>query len=226
MTTPRRDFLSWLGASGAFAALPALRTAPVMPPAHHDPAYQPISDSWDMTWCDRITGKVRGVFDSPGVGEGAALFRAQLWRDEHQEVYGTQAADTSAVVVFRHEAIPLVMNDAFWARFDLGKELKLRDAKGKKWTKVNPITSTPPDTPPKYANYTLPAFMASGGIVLACNMAFADMVSRFQDADKLSRADARTQALAHLVPGVILQPSGGFAVLRAQQAGCGYMLAS
>ena len=220
MTTPRRNFLSWLGAGGALAALPAF------PTTARGAAYRPVSDQWDMTWCDRITGKVRAVFDSPGVGEGAALFRAQVWRDEHNEVYATPASDMSAVIVFRHLGIPLVMNDAFWSRFEIGKELKLKDDKGKKWQKINPIASTPPDTPPKFRDYNLPAFIASGGIVLACNFAFGEMVTRFQDADKLKREDARKRALEHLIPGVILQPSGVFAALRAQQAGCSYLMAS
>ena len=33
-------------------------------------------------------------------------------------------------------------------------------------------------------------------------------------------------ALQHVVPGVILQPSGVFATLRAQEAGCQYLLAT
>ena len=222
MITPRRDFLSWLGAGGLLATggMPAFAATG---PDHH-PA--PVSDKWDLSWCDRITGKVRAVFDSPGVGEGSALFRAQVWRDEYKEVYGTPISDVSAVIVFRHEGIPLVMNDAFWSRFNIGKELKLKDAKGKKWTTINPIASTPPGTPERWANYNLPAFIASGGIVLACNFAFGDMVDRFKEADKLSRDDAKKRALEHLLPGVILQPSGVFAALRAQQAGCSYLLAS
>jgi hypothetical protein len=221
MTTPRRDFLGWLGASGAFAALPHVPLA--THPAIHQP---PISDKWDMSWCDRITGKVRAVFDSPASGEGGAMFRAQIWRDEHKEVYGTETSEMSAVIVFRHEGICMVMNDAYWTRFEVGKEIKLKDDKGKKWATTNPIASAPPGTPPKYASYNLPAFLASGGIVLACNLAFGDVVGRFMKEDKLSKEDARKRALEHLIPGVILQPSGGFAALRAQQAGCSYLLAS
>ena len=37
---------------------------------------------------------------------------------------------------------------------------------------------------------------------------------------------AREMALRHVVPGVLLQPSGVFAVLRAQEAGCQYLMAS
>jgi hypothetical protein len=217
MTTPRRDFLGWLGAGGVLAAGGTPRFSAALP--------APISDKWDMSWCDRLNGKVRAVFDSPGVAEGAALFRAQVWRDEHKEVYGTPLTEASAVIVFRHEGIPLVMNDAFWSRFKVGKELKLKDEKTRKWTTVNPIASTPPGTPEKFANYNLPAFIGSGGIVLACNFAFGEMVQKFIDTDKLSKDDARKRAMEQLIPGVILQPSGVFAALRAQQAGCNYLLA-
>ena len=217
MTTPRRDFLSWLGAGGVLAA--GMNPERVL--AHP----VPVSDKWDMSWCDRVKGKVRAVFDSPGISEGAALFRACVWRDEQNEVYGTPVSEASAAVVFRHEGIPLVMNDAFWARFNLGKENKIKDDKGK-WVTGNPIASAPPGTPEKFVNYTLPAFLASGGIVLACNFAFGEMVGRIKRAEKLSSDDARKRTLEYLIPGVILQPSGVFAALRAQQAGCNYLLAS
>ena len=36
----------------------------------------------------------------------------------------------------------------------------------------------------------------------------------------------RKQAIAYLVPGVILQPSGVFAAIRAQEAGATYLRAS
>jgi hypothetical protein len=223
MTTPRRDFLSWLGAGGVLAAggVPKFRAAG----AGHHPL--PVSDTWDLSWCDRVNGKVRAVFDSPAASEGDAMFRAQVWREEQQEVYGTPVSEASAVLVFRHQGISMVMKDAYWARFGIGKHLKIKDAKGKQWVTGNPIASTPPGGPEQFANYNLPAFMASGGIVLACNYAFGEsVVSRFKKADKLSDDDARKRAMEFLIPGVILQPSGVFATLRAQQAGCHYLLAS
>jgi hypothetical protein len=222
MTTPRRDFLNWLGASGAFAAagMPMIR---VPGHDHHD---VPVSDKWDMSWCDRITGNARAVFDSPAVSGGAAMYRAQAWRDEHKEIYGTAPSGLTAVIVFRHMGIPLVMNDAYWERFEVGKSLKMRDDKGKKWAKVNPIGVPAAGAKGDEAVNNVRAFIDSGGIVLACNFAFGSMVEEFKDADKLSQEDARARAIAHLIPGVILQPSGFFAVLRAQQAGCNFLLAS
>lgn len=42
----------------------------------------------------------------------------------------------------------------------------------------------------------------------------------------LFRAAARARAKEMLIPGVILQPNGIFAALRAQEAGCAYVMAS
>ncbi len=185
----------------------------------------PVADEWDMSWTSRVTGKYRAVFDSPEIAEGAGIVRAAAWSDLYRDVYGVEKSDISSVLVLRHAAIDLVMNDAYWARFDLGKEHKLRDANGKKWAKVNPI-SAQSLTDEKAKRYTLETFMASGGIVLACGWAFRFVASRIAKADKLEPAEARKQALTQMVPGIVIQPNGIFAVLRAQEAGCHFAAAS
>ncbi len=222
MATPRRDFLGWLGAGGVLAAT----GIPLRSPEGRPAAERAVRNDWDMTWVDRLQGKYRAVFDSPEIAEGSAVFRAVMWRNQHQEVYGTAPADLGAVLVIRHEAIALAMSDAYWDRFEVGKEAKLKDPATKEWARVNPVRTTRPDTPPKWAAYNLESFMASGGIVLACNMAFDDVVSNYRTKDKLTREDAVVRAKEQLIPGIILQPSGIFAALRAQEAGCNYIMAS
>src|SRR5438552_3632092 len=69
-------------------------------------------------------------------------------------------------------------------------------------------------------------FIARGGIVLACNLALEDVVETIQKKENATEGDARKQAIAFMVPGVILQPSGVFAALHAQDAGCKYIRAS
>jgi hypothetical protein len=230
MAKPRREFLGWLGASTVVAAT-AGSPLHAGEPGHARRAGDtgprtPLSAEWDVSWTDRIQGKHRAVFDSPAVSEGAALFRAVMWRDQYKEVYGTEPGEMSAVVVIRHTAIPLAMNDAYWARFGIGKEEKLKDPGTKKWYVKNPIRASAPDAPPRWAAYSLEAFMASGGIVLACDLAFRMVIAKFREADKLTGEQARAAAREQLLPGIILQPSGIFATLRAQQAGCSYILAS
>ena len=222
---PRRRFLAWLGSSSLAGAVgfPAVAAAaePEVSGEHHTP----IGDTWNMSWTERVTGKYRAVFDSPEVSDGAALFRAVAWCDMYKEVYGAERQEMSPVVVFRHSAIGLVMGNTYWERFDIGKQAKVKDSKGK-WSKVNPISRGDAAATGASAKYKLESFLDAGGVVLACNWAFGMVVSEVRKKDKLEAAEARTRALELMIPGVILQPNGIFAALRAQEAGCRYILAS
>ena len=63
-------------------------------------------------------------------------------------------------------------------------------------------------------------------IVLACDLALAHYVVPRYAATGLSAAEARAAAVKDLLPGVILQPSGIFAVSAAQDVGCRFVPAS
>ena len=237
---PRRAFLGWLGAVSLLAG--AVRPASGEEPApdtrlpdedavarrfgaEREAAAWTADQDWDMSWVEKLTAPHKAVFDSPGVGKGMALYRAIGWCKQYNKVLGTPRSEMNPVLVYRHESIPLVMDDSYWETFHVGKTVKMKNDKTGKWYTTNPIRTVPPDTPAQWADFDLEHYLADGGIVLACNMAFADVVTQYQDRGKLTRADARTEALKHLVPGVILQPSGIFAVLRAQEAGCEYVMA-
>jgi hypothetical protein len=225
MSNPRRDFLGWLGATTVFASAGAPLAARETADASHAPL-NPVDDKWDVSWVDRIQAKHRAVFDSPEISEGMGLYRTMMWRYQFKAVYGTEPKEMNPVLVIRHSAIPLAMNDAYWAKFQVGKEVKMKDPKTKKWYLRNPVRVTDPGTPPEWADASLEGLMGSGGLVLACNLAFQMVIHNFMQKEKLTHPDATKVAKEHLIPGVILQPSGVFAVLRAQQAGCGYIMAS
>jgi hypothetical protein len=219
----RRDFLNNVAASSLLAAFPL--AVPLSDDERRAPT-KPLDDKWDLTWVDRLRGKSRAVFDSPQAGEGGALFRAVMWREQHSKVFGTPIADLTPVVVFRHAAIPLVMDDAHWEHIGVGKDLKIKDPATKKWSKVNPIAQAQPGAPAEMKDYNIASFIAAGGIVLACNLAFGEIIEQWKDKDKIADEEAEKRAKAHLLPGVILQPSGFFAVLKAQDEGCKYMMGS
>lgn len=185
----------------------------------------PIADTWDMSWTERVAGRYRAVFDSPEPADGAALFRAVAWCDMYKDVYGTERGEMSPVVVFRHSAIPLIMQNAFWEQYDAGKRFKLKDERGK-WARANPVSTGGAAASGNNGKYKVETFMAGGGVVLACNWAFAQLVGTIREQDKLEPAAARARALDLVIPGVILQPNGIFAALRAQEAGCHYIMAS
>ena len=118
------------------------------------------------------------------------------------------------------------MNDEFWERYEVGKHLKMRDDKGKKWAKVNPLGSLGAGADEKSKKYSLAGFQGVGGIVLACGWSFGGAASQIAKKESLEKDAARAKAKTMLMPGVILQPNGVFAALRAQEAGCSYINAS
>jgi hypothetical protein len=185
------------------------------------------SSPWDTSWADKLTGKHRAVFDSVEISAGLGLLRALIWMKDYGEVYGTTPAEMNAVVVLRHNAIWLVMDDEFWAHHKIGELTKIADPVTKQPITRNPVIGPNPfGLPPALADDGLKKVLASG-TVLACNLAFTLLVLDKVKSDlKLDDAKAREMALKHVVPGVILQPSGVFATLRAQEAGCNYILAT
>jgi hypothetical protein len=184
-------------------------------------------DPWDDSWVQRVTGSHRQVFDAPDIAEGNALHQARVFMQGYKDVYGATDADTSAVLVFRHEAIPMVLIDDAWDRYGLGKRLKLKDPTTGKTAKRNPFINGKPDDPHAlvWPDGGLDTLMSRGAVVLACDLAlgyFARTV--IAKADKVDGDEAKRRAKAALLPGVVLQPSGIFAVARAEEAGCHYIL--
>ncbi len=229
MATSRRGFIGWLGSAsllGAVGAPSILRAEAPSQGTGPGGHALPVGETWDMSWTSRVTGKYKAVFDSPEASDGAAVFRAVSWIEQYKEVYNAEPAELTAVVVLRHLGFYLAMNDEFWETYEVGKELKLRDAKGRKWAKVNPLGPAGAGADDKTRKYSLAGFQALGGMVLACGWSFGGAASQVAKKESLEKDAARARAKAMLMPGVILQPNGVFAALRAQEAGCSYIDAS
>jgi len=229
MTPSRRRFLNWLGSASlvGVAARPSMLRADAVRPDGSEPGHAPpIAEAWDMSWTTRVTGKYKAAFDSPEFGYGGAVIRAVAWCGQYKEVYGAERSEMSPVVILRHNGFHLAMNDEYWGIAEVGKELKVRDERGKKWMKTNPVGPRPEGASAGAVKNSIPGFIAAGGIVLVCGWSFGGAVQSIRKAEKLETAAAEARAKAMLLPGVILQPNGIFAALRAQEAGCSYILAS
>ena len=229
MSTDRREFLgTMLAASVApmVGATALRRNGGTSEPPALAPS-RPSASPWDVSWADKLTGKHKAVFDNVEVSMGLGMLRAQLWLKDYAEVYNAQPADMSGVVVLRHGAIWAIMNDEFWKMHKIGELTKINDPATKAPVTRNPFVG--PNViglPPALADDVLKKCLASM-TVLACNVAFSLYVVEKVKADtKMDDAKAREHALTYVIPGVILQPSGVFATLRAQEAGCHYVLAT
>jgi hypothetical protein len=88
------------------------------------------------------------------------------------------------------------------------------------------LSSKRGEVPADFDDVALDKYLSRGGIALACNLAFDDMIELVTKKDGGTPEAARKTALAGMVPGVMLQPSGVFAALHAQDVGCKYLRAS
>lgn len=228
MSSSRRDFVERLagGAAGAvlFGAAPAALSAMPLGVAPTGVT----AGAWDLSWTERLKGEYKVVVDSPEVEEGGGVMRASVWSKGYADAMGTKASQCSTVLVLRHNAIVLAMRSEYWAEYKLGEKEKVNDPVTNKPAVRNPVLLNSKDhgTPAQYDDLALDKFIGRGNVVLGCGLAFEGMVANVKEQDKVSDAAATEKATRMLVPGVILQPSGVFAVVRAQQAGCWYMKGS
>lgn len=222
MTTPRRDFLGWMGATALAGTAPALMIGAPLPMRSAAPPGAPPRSDWDMSWVRRLDGQRKLVFDAPALAEGDPLLRAHVIARQYAEVFGTPVSRQSRVLILRHLGIHFAMNDAYWARFDVGGETGFVDAAGI-GLRVNPVRAAREDVPEPFRDLTLEEFQRSGGIVLACHLALQHYVASRYAATGLSADAALEAAMADVLPGVVMQPSGVFAVAVAQEAGCAYV---
>ena len=181
---------------------------------------------FDDSWTRRVTAaKYRAVFDSPDINEGLALVHATFYRQGYQEQFGVGPSEVIPVVVFRHVGTSMAFNDALWAKYALGERSKLIDPATGKEAVRNPFIRVGKDEKSAMvpSNASIEALLTNGAVILVCNKAATRLAG--QVAAKFGKPveDVRAEFRAAVVPGVLLQPSGVYAVLRAQDVGCGFL---
>jgi hypothetical protein len=212
----RRDFLGQLGAAAA---------ALFAPPIQAEERHVPIDGSpWDLSWVDRLKDvSYRVVFDANDVSDGFALDLTAMFLDQYHEVYGTRDDQARAVIVMRQLGTPLALGDALWDRYAVGEEIKVQDPATHQPARRNPFLRAAPGASPEVAPAKLEALRARGTILLLCNIAANNWASRHATLTHRDIEEVRAEVRTGLAPGVILVPSGVFALIRAQNAGCALM---
>lgn len=226
MNTTRRDFLERVGAGAAvFTGLPLVLTATACAAQSEQAA---SGGDFDLSWPTKLTGRNKAVFDCAQVDSGYGVWRAGAYAAQYQQFMGAAATDMSTVVILRHNAIVLALQQPFWDKYGIGKAKSVTHPVSQEPTDRNPalLSGDADGVPAPFDQMALQKQQSRGVIFLACNLALQDCIDMIVNTDKVSDDEARKAALGYLVPGVILQPSGVFAAVRAQQAGCAYVLSS
>jgi hypothetical protein len=225
MDSTRRDFLGRVTAGAAvFTATPLALALTACAAEGSSQA----AGEFDLTWPGRLTGKHKAVFDMAEVESGYGLWRGNAWVGQYQQFMGATPADVSLAIILRHNAIVLAMNQAFWDKYGVGKAHNVTHPITQQPTDKNPVLlDAAGGVPAPFDAAALPKQQERGVIFLACNLAFMlDVVPMVEKADKVNTEEATRIAKSHVLPGVLLQPSGVFAAVRAQEAGLSYVKAS
>lgn len=215
--TTRRDFLDRLviGGLGAGGVALGLAAFPEALAAESPPGQ---GSEWDQSWLARLNGRVRAVFDVPEIDRGYGVWRASVWSRQFEALRGIPAAQLSTALVLRHNAIVLAMTQEFWDRYGLASPRVEHPLTGAVIARNPALLGAADGLEEPYASFALPQFIARGNPVLACDAALRlQLVPLVMAKDGVPADEARTRAIAGLVQGVILQPSGIFAALVAQQ---------
>lgn len=224
MTPNRREFIEHVGAAAMLSALP-LSVAPTVRSLEERSV--PAQD-WDLTWTARLKGKKhKACFDCTEIESGYGLWRASIWANQY-EASGAKPAELHTVLILRHNAVALALHQDFWDTYGVGKAESVTHPISLQSTDRNPalLTAVRGEVPAAYDTFALPKFLARGGTALGCDLALLKHVRAVQSKDGVSLEEARKRVLAAVVPGVIMQPSGVLAAVRAQEEGCVYVKAS
>src|SRR6187549_2111465 len=139
----RREFVGTLSASAA-TLLAGITTTSFAAPADN----KLVADAED--WFKKVKGKHRIIYDAPEPHEGMPIIWSWAFYQTNNQT-GTADTDLTAVVVLRHNGIPLAMEDRLWEKYKFGETFKINDS-----------TTSAPATRNVYYTPTDQMWMANG----------------------------------------------------------------
>ena len=211
----RRDFLSLAAtaAVGLGAGVPVARRMPV-----------PQDPSTEFTrWLDTIPGTHKQLYDMPEVNQGIGLVWSWAFLTTGASAYGLLEKDLGVVIVLRHNAIPLALNDAAWAKYKLGEVFKIDDPDTRAPARRNPFYQMPGAFAVPEA--ALQKLIARGVKVAVCNLAITISSGMVAQKMGLKHDDVNRDWIAAVFPEIQIVPSGVVACNGAASRGCAYIFA-
>jgi len=133
----------------------------------------------------------------------------------------TPNKSATGVVILRHEAFPLALNHAMWAKYKIGESEKIDDPETKAAAVKNPYFEAKPGVL-RNDNSAIDKLLARGTVFGACNLALRGHAMRLAKNAGVTADEAAKEFTANIVPGITVIPSGVWGVNRAQEAGCTY----
>jgi hypothetical protein len=203
LMTPRRGFFTRV------AGVMALGVAAFAPTALR--AEAEADDGPD--WPGKLTGRHKQVVDAYEVNDGFPLGFVLNFLTPNKSATG--------VIILRHEAFPLALNHAMWAKYKIGEAEKVNDPETKTAAVKNPYFEAKPGVL-RNDDAGIDKLLARGTVFGACNLALRGHARRLAKNAGVTGEEAAKEFVANIIPGITVIPSGVWGVNRAQEAGCSY----
>ncbi|MEP6780967.1 MAG: hypothetical protein ABJC26_13815 [Gemmatimonadaceae bacterium] len=215
-STLRRSFLSRLAKGSLALAATSLFARPAGAMSNENSAAD------DEPWLKGLAAKKhKQVFDAANANGGFPFMFASAYMGTMAATYKLAPTDVGALVVGRHMGMPVMLNDAMWAKYQIGKMINV----------IDPATNAPStrnifyhSKPGDMMNIAASSdkLMTQGVLLGACNVAMTALSGMAAAAMSMKPEDAYADWKGGLLQGVQLLPSGVLAIGRAQEIGCTY----
>jgi hypothetical protein len=202
---PRRTFFGHLGGAVVlgFAGLVSRSSQAQTPAARSD----------GPNWPGTLQGRHKQVVDAFEPNSGFPLAFAYTFLAPNESA--------TAVVVLRHGAFPIALENAMWEKYKIGESFKIIDPETKAPAKKNPFLRPKAGVLP-IDDMALDRLLARRVVFGACNIALQVQSKMLAGNAGVSAEEAAREWAANVVTGVTVIPSGTWGVNRAQEAGCTY----
>jgi len=172
-------------------------------------------------WLDGLTSKHKQFFDAPTANGGVPLVHVMNYYDTYNKAFNVKDADSDAVLTFYGATTFYGLNDAAWAKYQIGEFLETNDATGK------PATANPWRAAPVVLGMTLPqasleSLHKRGATLILCNNALTIFSALLAQKRGLDPNAVYQDMKANILPEVELVPGMVVAVEQAQRAGLSY----
>lgn len=220
-STARRGFLErLLGSTAAFAILGTTPKPVVASEVVESRAvFSPGDD-----WMDELKGKHRAAFDVAAHKNGKPLTQAKSYLDAWRDGFKVPEHDLNLIIGVHGEGIPIVLNDALWARYKIGEQYEVIDGGTKSPGLRNLFSAQNAEvgglvTPEQ----SVQGLQRRGARFVICMNTIAGATKKLSGAGLGAAEEIRTALLGGLLPGVITVPAMLVTLTQLQERGVRYL---
>lgn len=219
MYASRRKFVGTLaaGASGLLATIPASALG-------RTTEMKGGGGTEAEAWFNKVKGTHRIVYDAPEPHDGFPIIWTWVYYTTNNQT-GAADGDLTGMVILRHNAIPLAMEDRLWEKYKLGEFFKITDRNTNAPAVRNPYWAPQGKDFPVAAIEGMQKLQERGALFCVCDMAIAVMSGFVAQGMGADPEQVRKDWLSGILPGIQVVPSGVWAVSRAQEKDCAYCYA-